>query len=353
MTGTYLWYIPSQTDPGHRGEPVSRTTTAWTRSPSRPLRWSGTGGRARCSEQAGDDLTPSPWPPHSPRAQRPSSPSSRSGPATGGRPTSRPQRRLDHLTNGRVRVNVVSGKDDLPAYGDVERDDAQRYARTKEFLQVVRRLWTHEDVTFAGEHYQITHSTVRPRITVRGDRTHPTLYFGGASTAAERVSAAEADVQLFWGEPWTASGSGSSGCGGSARSWGASTPLQYGLRVTTLVRDTSEQAWADAEAKVAEMASQHAPSDEVNPHRRAAVGQQRLFDLTARGEVLDSNLYTTPGKYGAGGAATTWLVGSADEVAKSLRRYADLGITHFVLSDTPYLREIERQGEQLLPLLHG
>jgi alkanesulfonate monooxygenase len=38
-------------------------------------------------------------------------------------------------------------------------------------------------------------------------------------------------------------------------------------------------------------------------------------------------------------------------VAKSLRRYADLGITHFVLSDTPYLREIARQGDQLLPLL--
>ena len=30
-----------------------------------------------------------------------------------------------------------------------------------------------------------------------------------------------------------------------------------------------------------------------------------------------------------------------------------LGITHFVLSDTPYLREIKRQGDQLLPLLRG
>jgi alkanesulfonate monooxygenase len=40
-------------------------------------------------------------------------------------------------------------------------------------------------------------------------------------------------------------------------------------------------------------------------------------------------------------------------VARSLRKYASLGITHFVLSDTPYLREIKRQGEELLPLLHG
>ena len=40
------------------------------------------------------------------------------------------------------------------------------------------------------------------------------------------------------------------------------------------------------------------------------------------------------------------------EKQRSLLRTAfDLGITHFVLSDTPYLAEIKRQGDQLLPLL--
>ncbi|MNS95470.1 Alkanesulfonate monooxygenase [compost metagenome] len=67
--------------------------------------------------------------------------------------------------------------------------------------------------------------------------------------------------------------------------------------------------------------------------------------------MLDDNLYTAPGKFGGGGAGTTWLVGSAEDVAASLRKYRALGITHFVLSDTPYLKEIERQGDSLLPLL--
>ena len=127
-------------------------------------------------------------------------------------------------------------------------------------------------------------------------------------------------------------------------------PLEFGLRITTLVRDTTEQAWADTEAKVARMAEGDRPG---NPNRRAAVGQRRLLDLAARGDVLDDNLYTAPGRYGGGGAGTTWLVGSAEDVAKSLRRYQGLGITHFVLSDTPYLPEIQRQGERLLPLLRG
>ncbi len=82
-----------------------------------------------------------------------------------------------------------------------------------------------------------------------------------------------------------------------------------------------------------------------------AVGQKRLLDLQSQGEVLDENLYTTPGKFGGGGAGTTWLVGSPEDVARSLGRYRALGITHFVLSDTPYLDEIRRQGDQLLPLL--
>ena len=29
----------------------------------------------------------------------------------------------------------------------------------------------------------------------------------------------------------------------------------------------------------------------------------------------------------------------------------EAGITHFILSDTPYLAEIQRQGDRLLPLL--
>lgn len=256
---------------------------------------------------------------------------------------------LDHLTGGRVRINIVSGQDSLAAYGDSEGDQAQRYARTREFMRLVRRLWTEENVTFPGEHFQVTDSTVSPRITPVGDRLHPKLYFGGASEAAERTSAAEADVQLFWGEPLEGVAERIDRLKKLSKTLDRDLPpLEFGLRITTLVRDTTEQAWDDAQAKVAEMAAKH----NLDDHRRsAAVGQQRLLDLHARGEVLDDNLYTAPGRYGGGGAGTTWLVGSAADVASSLRKYEALGITHFVLSDTPYLPEIKRQGEQLLPLL--
>lgn len=352
MSAEFLWYIPNQNTPGHRGDVVTadHNSLATLTAQARALEehgWTGallgTGwGRPDtftvATALAARTTTFEPLIAIRPGYWRPAHFASAAA-------------SLDHLTGGRVRVNIVSGEDALAAYGGTEDDQAGRYARTKEFLRLVRRLWTEENVTYRGDYYQVSGSTVLPRVTTRAGRPHPTLYFGGASEAAERVAATEADVQLFWGEPLAGVQERIERLQALGDELGRELPpLEFGLRVTTFVRDTTEQAWADAEAKVARMAREHADGARGG-HRRAAVGQQRLLDLAARGEVLDGNLYTTPGTVGGGGAGTTWLVGSPEDVAKSLRRYQDLGITHFVLSDTPYLPEIQRQGTQLLPLL--
>jgi alkanesulfonate monooxygenase len=263
---------------------------------------------------------------------------------------------LDHLTGGRLLVNIVSGQDNLAAYGDAEGDQPQRYARTREFLQLVRRLWSEDDVTYRGEYFGVEHSSLRLKPQGAADGRHPRLYFGGASAAAERVSAAEADVQLFWGEPLDGVAERIDRLRALSAELGREHPaLEFGLRITTLVRDTSDEAWKDAEDRVARMAAkagQRGTGQGPGGRRwSGAVGQRRLLSLHERGEVLDSCLYTTPGRYGGGGAGTTWLVGSYEEVAAALRKYADLGISHFVLSDTPYQEEAIRTGDHLLPLL--
>ena len=355
MGSEYLWYIPNTVEPGHRGDD---TTVGWgsiefSTELARAAEEHGWGGALLGTGWGRPDtftvatalaartttfqsliaIRPGYWQP----AQFASAAAT-----------------LDQLSRGRVLVNIVSGLDNLAAYGDSKADPAQRYARTREFLHVLRRLWTEEAVTFSGEHFQVADSTVAPRPYTTADRSHPTLYFGGASEAAERVSAAEADVQLFWGEPLDGIAeridrlkSLSEGVGRRHK------PLEFGLRITTLIRDTTEQAWHDAEARVAEMAAKDAGEVAWVRSQRKAVGQRRLLELAERGEVLDTCLYTTPGKYGGGGAATTWLVGSAEDVAAALHNYRKLGITHFVLSDTPYKQEIARVGDRLLPLLRG
>ena len=313
MSAEFLWYIPNQVTPGHRGEPITddHNSLDTLTTQARALEdhgWTGallgTGwGRPDtftvAAALAARTTTFEPLVAVRPGYWRPAHFASAA--AT-----------LDHLTGGRVRVNIVSGLDDLGAYGDSEGDQAHRYARTKEFLQLVRKLWTEESVTYRGEHFRVTDSTVTPRIESRDGRAHPTLYFGGASEAAERVSATEADVQLFWGEPLDGVRERIERLTALSEQLGREhAPLQFGLHITTFVRDTTEQAWAEAEAKVAEMASNGGPTQD--PNRGTAVGQRRLLDLAARGDVLDDNLYTAPGKVGGGGAGTTWLVGSPQD----------------------------------------
>jgi len=354
VPSTYLWYIPNQSQAGHRGDTAAQdhnsleTLTAQARA-LETHGWKGalfgTGWGRPDTFTVAAALTArttsfEPLIAIRPGYWRPAHFASAA--AT-----------LDQLSGGRVRVNIVSGKDSLAAYGDSEGEPAHRYDRTKEFMRLIRRLWTEENVTYRGTHFQVADSTAMPRIEPRGHRLHPKLYFGGASDAAERVAATEADVQLFWGEPLDGVRERIAALKALSKALDRDLPpLEFGLRITTLVRDTTAQAWADAEARVAEMARTQGAGWEE--HRRsAAIGQQRLLALHERGDVLDDNLYTAPGKYGGGGAGTTWLVGSAADVARSLRKYQALGISHFVLSDTPYLSEIKRQGDQLLPLLHG
>lgn len=351
MSPKFLWYIPNTVEPGHRGDD---TTTGWgsieystdLARTAEAHGWSGallgTGwGRPDtftvATALAARTTTFEPLIAVRPGYWQPAHLASAA--AT-----------LDQLSRGRVLFNIVSGLDNLDAYGDTNVDPARRYARTQEFLYLLRRLWTEEDVTFGGEYFQVTGSTVAPRPYATEGRAHPTLYFGGASPAAERVAAAEADVQLFWGEPLDGVAERIDRLKAlSEQVDRRHKPLEFGLRITTLVRDTTEEAWQAAEEKVAAMATADGATWAAN--RRTAVGQQRLFALAARGEVLDSCLYTTPGTLGAGGAATTWLVGSPTDVATALENYRKLGIRHFVLSDTPYKQEIGRVGDQLLPLL--
>jgi alkanesulfonate monooxygenase len=288
---------------------------------------------------------------------------------------------LDHLSGGRLLVNIVSGHDDVAAYGDDVTGSPGRYARTAEFLAIVRRLWHEESVTFRGEHYWVENSTLALRPSGADAGRHPLLYFGGASESAERVAAAHADVQLFWGEPLDGVAQRIDRLKSLAESVGREhAPLEFGLRVTTVVRDTSAEAWRVAEDKVAAMATaaeqpagtpgtgqpgttgegtalvSTVAATDGTPAALGwarAKGQQRLLSLAERGEVLDSCLYTAPGKFGGQGAGTTWLVGSYDEVAAALLKYADLGIAHFILSDTPYKNEAARVGDELLPRLRA
>src|SRR5689334_4443056 len=67
------------------------------------------------------------------------------------------------LFPGRVRLNVVTGSNpaENAMYGDHETHD-MRYSRTREWIGLMRRLWTEPEVDFAGTFYKCQGAKLEP-----------------------------------------------------------------------------------------------------------------------------------------------------------------------------------------------
>ena len=218
-------------------------------------------------------------------------------------------------------------------------DHDQRYARTAEFLQVLRGASSGTPFDFTGDHYRVEGATAAPSAWGL-----PPLFFGGASPAAEDVAAEHVDGYLAWGETPPQIEQRLDRMREKAAARGRA--LTFGIRLHVLGRDTSKQAWAEAQrmvdeldpARVAEVQRQLAAMD--------SVGQQRMRTLHGghRDELeIYPNLWAGYGLV-RGGAGTA-LVGSHEEVAERLEEYHALGIDHAILSGQPHLEEAYWFGE--------
>ncbi|MGW0660619.1 LLM class flavin-dependent oxidoreductase [Streptodolium elevatio] len=257
------------------------------------------------------------------------------------------------FAGGRVRLNVVTGGDpaEQRAYGDDLGHDA-RYERTDEIMAVLRDLLDGKRVDFAGRHVRIDGAQlVDPSVGFPVP-----LYFGGASPAAEDVAARRADVQLLWGEPPSAIADRITRL--RERAGAAGRSLQYGLRVHVISRDTSAEAWAEAERIQSRFDPEAVRASQARFAAMDSTGQARMaalhggaHDASVRDLVVAPNLWAGIGLVREG--VGTAVVGSHDEVAARLAEYHGLGIDEFVLSGYPHLEEAYRVGEEVVPRLHA
>jgi alkanesulfonate monooxygenase len=255
---------------------------------------------------------------------------------------------LQRFSEGRVLLNVVSGGDDAEQrrFGDWLGHD-ERYARTAEFLQIVKSIWTRKSVDFTGKYY----SVVDARVSAPPNPL-PDIYFGGSSAAALPIAAEFADVYLTWGEPPQAAAAKIERVRDQAGALGRK--VRFGIRLHTISRDTSAAAWAVANEMVAELTDDeitkatalHASSESEGQRRMTALHGGRLDKLE-----IYPNLWAGVGLV-RGGAGTA-LVGSHQEVADLITEYHVLGFDEFILSGYPHLEEAYWFAEGVLPLLAG
>ncbi|MDP9238480.1 MAG: LLM class flavin-dependent oxidoreductase [Chloroflexota bacterium] len=255
---------------------------------------------------------------------------------------------LDQMTHGRVLINVVTGgfPAELAADGDfTEHDD--RYERTQEFMQVVRKAWTEpRSWDHQGRFYKVEKGNVFPKPY---QKPQPPFYFGGASEAARKVGAEEADVYLLWGEPIEMVRERIADMRERAAALGRT--LRFGIRMLVCVRETEAEARAAAEAMVGEVPEKF--QDMMTKHMSGAdsEGEKRQRALREQGDWIAPNLWTGIGRARLGVGLA--VVGSPENVAARFREYVDEGIDTFILSGYPHLEEAERFGKYVMPFFRG
>ncbi|GAA2630479.1 LLM class flavin-dependent oxidoreductase [Streptomyces axinellae] len=249
-------------------------------------------------------------------------------------------------TGGRLLLNVVTGGEsrEQRAYGDYL-DKEARYARTGEFLQVVRGLWRGETVDLDGAHVRVEGAGL-----TRPPEPVPDVYFGGSSPAALNVAARHADVYLTWGEPPAQVAEKIERVRALAAAEGRA--LRFGIRLHTISRDTSEAAWAEAARLLDGFTPEAVAAAQRGLGGSESEGQRRMLALHGGSRdrlEIHPNLWAGIGLV-RGGAGTA-LVGSHEEVADLIEQYRRIGIEEFILSGYPHLEEAYWFGEGVLPLV--
>ncbi|MFC4453206.1 LLM class flavin-dependent oxidoreductase [Deinococcus sonorensis] len=253
---------------------------------------------------------------------------------------------LDRISNGRINLNIVTGSGQRDFEG-LALDHKDRYALTNEWLTAFRQAFSGEEVNLDGQHLQVVSGkSLVPSV----QRPYPPIYFGGSSPEALDVAGEHVDVYLTWGErpAQVAEKLGEVRAAAARRG----RKVRFGLRAHIIVRETEEEAWADAERLLEGVSPEAIEAAQKAFAASDSVGQRRMAAL--HGGSRDSlrigrNLWAGVGLL-RGGAGTAF-VGNPENVAAALREYQALGVDTFVLSGYPHLEEAYRTAELLFPVL--
>ena len=248
---------------------------------------------------------------------------------------------LDHMLEGRLTINIISS--DLPG---TQLSSPERYARSREVIEILKQAWTQDRIDFKGHYYQLDLPTgpVKPYQQNGG----PLLYFGGYSPDGVDLCAEHCDVYLMW--PETEEKLQGLMDNMTQKAAGYNRTVQFGLRVHVIVRETEEEARAYADSLLSKLDLGLGTDIRNRAQDAASLGVARQSQLREEADekyYVEPNLWTGIGLARSGCGAA--IVGNPDQVVAKLERYMEMGIRSFILSGYPHQQECELFAKHVLP----
>ncbi|WNI16444.1 LLM class flavin-dependent oxidoreductase [Actinacidiphila sp. ITFR-21] len=235
---------------------------------------------------------------------------------------------LDTIAPGRLSLNVVSSwwKDEAAQYGAPFDVHDARYARTAEWLDVLRRLLTEETVTHHGALYDLEGAVLAPKPAQR-----PTVYMGGESPTAKDLISGSGDAYVMHGDPPETIAAKIADMRGRRAARGL-PPLTFGVSGYVVCRDTEQEAREELR-RILDVRS----SPEAYASYRDFVEGSQLESQVSLEEYSVSNRGLRAG-----------LVGTPEQITARLRAYEEAGVDLMLLQFSPQHTEMARFGRDVI-----
>jgi FMNH2-dependent dimethyl sulfone monooxygenase len=240
---------------------------------------------------------------------------------------------LDHLSGGRISLNVVSSwwEDEARQYGVPFDTHDERYARTAEWLSVVRGMWSEACFSYCGRFYEVNQAVLEPK-----PERPPVLYAGGESEAAKDLIARSCDAYLMHGDPPERVAAKIEDLR-RRREQAGLPPLRFGIAAYVVCRDSQEEA----EREVAR----------ITTLRPGAPGFEN-FGQWVGGTQLEQQLKLEDYSVSNRGLRSG-LVGTPEQISERIAAFERAGVELLLLQFSPQLEEMERFADALLPARAG
>ena len=259
---------------------------------------------------------------------------------------------LERISGGRVGIHIISGGADVEQRreGDYTTKE-QRYARSDEFVQILRKVW-YEDgpISFDGTYYRFEdfETDIKP---LHGPIP---ISIGGSSAEAYDVGGRLGDIFGLWGEPLKETAEQIATVNAIADAAGRPRPRIWNS-FRPIVAPTDELAWEKAHAILAQTRAAMASSagqalKRWNGEDPQNVGSKRLRAVAERGDLHDRALWTPLARELKGAGSTTALVGSYETVAQALVDYAAIGCDLLSIRGWDVYNDMVDYARYVLPL---
>ncbi len=260
---------------------------------------------------------------------------------------------LDRISDGRVGIHIISGGSDIEQRreGDYTTKE-ERYARSDEFIQILRKVW-YEDgpLSFEGKYYRFEDFET----DVKPVQDNIAVSVGGSSQEAYDVGGRLGDIFGLWGEPLAETREQIAAVNAVADAAGRPRPRIWNS-FRPIVAPTDELAWDKAHAILAQTEAALAKAGGEALRRFTGseptnVGSIRLRKVADKGDLHDRALWTPLARALKGGGSTTALVGSYETVAAALIDYTEIGCDLLSIRGWDVYNDAVDYARHVLPLV--